>query len=841
MPTKCCVPNCRGNYKNGPQVSTFTFPKSEDLKRKWLAAIKRIDFEPSPNSRVCELHFSQADIERETTYFHEKSGRLLTAPLSHPRLKQEIHSLPKIKLKFPAAIDNLNQIEEILHETKQFLVDKNNDSKSVDESIQLINDILLSLINRLPEKEPTIKFLIEQVNFLSVCVKTRFRYTWETILFCGLLYSISPHAYRFLRSCGHLNLPCASTIRRVCGTYFTDPRTEQNENCFLKYISAKFSTLEDTDKLITVMLDEVHLKPYMDYKGGNIVGQAYNSLDAATSAFVFMIRSITSNYKDVAHILPVKTLHAQALHEIIKKIVIGLEKIGFEVIVAVSDNNPINKKAMSFFTEPPSITNCYPHPMNSARPLFFLIDPVHILKCIRNNWLNVKPDQNIMYPNFLTDSNSTNEIFKIASFNALKQLHALEYEKLLKYGYTLSLKALFPSSLERQNVKLALQVFNHSVVVALNELGPKRQFDNFVDTSTFIGIICKWWDVVNVKTLWKGKRLRNELAEPITKTSTHILEYLQQFLEWLQRWKKMNTSAKLTPETQCALETTTDGLIKLSNYCLTDKNLTFFLCGKIQTDKLEERFGKYRQMAGGQYKISIRQVFESENKLRMQSITPLILKSKTYGEFQITPEDPPDEVFRDTNEDPLVSVTLITNCLVSDDDLNDIDDNTWPVLVYVAGYASYAINKKLKCSYCKVFLVTDDLLSGSSVITASSRGGLCYPTTDVVTCLLRPQPSLHWWPAYCGPFSFCVRLCSNQSSRLDAFSSRRSRTGNDRTRHIIMVPAIADPAIIIVPAIADPAIIIVSAIADPAIIIPAIADPAIVIPAIVEPAIVEPL
>ena len=53
MPTKCCVPNCRGNYKNGPQVSTFTFPKSEDLKRKWLAAIKkRIDFEPSPNSRV---------------------------------------------------------------------------------------------------------------------------------------------------------------------------------------------------------------------------------------------------------------------------------------------------------------------------------------------------------------------------------------------------------------------------------------------------------------------------------------------------------------------------------------------------------------------------------------------------------------------------------------------------------------------------------------------------------------------------------------------------------------------------------------------------------------------
>ncbi|XP_063914797.1 uncharacterized protein LOC135131147 [Zophobas morio] len=71
--------------------------------------------------------------------------------------------------------------------------------------------------------------------------------------------------------------------------------------------------------------------------------------------------------------------------------------------------------------------------------------------------------------------------------------------------------------------------------------------------------------------------------------------------------------------------------------------------------------------------------------------------------------------------------------------------------------------------------------------------------------VLRPQPSLHWWPVYCGPFSFGVRLCSNQSSGLDAFSSCRSRTGNDITRHII-VPAIADSAIII-PAIVEPAIV----------------------------------
>ena len=30
----------------------------------------------------------------------------------------------------------------------------------------------------------------------------------------------------------------------------------------------------------------------------------------------------------------------------------------------------------------------YPHPSDNARPLFLILDSVHILKCIRTNWLN---------------------------------------------------------------------------------------------------------------------------------------------------------------------------------------------------------------------------------------------------------------------------------------------------------------------------------------------------------------------------------------------------------------------------------------------------------------------
>ena len=44
MPFMCCVPNCKGNYRNGPKVSAFSFPNSEDEKIKWLHAIKRSQY-----------------------------------------------------------------------------------------------------------------------------------------------------------------------------------------------------------------------------------------------------------------------------------------------------------------------------------------------------------------------------------------------------------------------------------------------------------------------------------------------------------------------------------------------------------------------------------------------------------------------------------------------------------------------------------------------------------------------------------------------------------------------------------------------------------------------------
>lgn len=59
---------------------------------------------------------------------------------------------------------------------------------------------------------------------------------------------------------------------------------------------------------MSLLLDEIHVKPYFDYNGGNTHGIADISNASATSYFAFMISSVFLGYKDVMHIMPNKCL-----------------------------------------------------------------------------------------------------------------------------------------------------------------------------------------------------------------------------------------------------------------------------------------------------------------------------------------------------------------------------------------------------------------------------------------------------------------------------------------------------------------------------------------------------
>ena len=211
-------------------------------------------------------------------------------------------------------------------------------------------------------------------------------------------------------------------------------------------------------------------------------------------------------------------MNAEYLFNWIKKVIIGLEEIGFKVICVSTDNNAINKKALSYFSSPAKLSIVYQHPVDMTRPLFFMFDAVHLLKCIRNNWLRqTDPDQSMKFPHFSFEG--TIEIgpeIRTAPFATVKKLHNLEAHSLLKHAYKLTFKSLFPSNIEKQNVNLALKIFSDYVVQALLTIGKKNSLPFCEDVAEYIKVIRTWWTIMNVKTPLKGNHLRDKYSFPLT-------------------------------------------------------------------------------------------------------------------------------------------------------------------------------------------------------------------------------------------------------------------------------------------------------------------------------------
>lgn len=49
---RCCVPGCRDNYDNGPEVHIFSFSSDDTRKKTWFKAVPRKYFTPVKHSKV---------------------------------------------------------------------------------------------------------------------------------------------------------------------------------------------------------------------------------------------------------------------------------------------------------------------------------------------------------------------------------------------------------------------------------------------------------------------------------------------------------------------------------------------------------------------------------------------------------------------------------------------------------------------------------------------------------------------------------------------------------------------------------------------------------------------
>lgn len=233
---------------------------------------------------------------------------------------------------------------------------------------------------------------------------------------------------------------------------------------------------------------------------------------------------------------------------------------------------------------------------------------------------------------------------------------------------------------------------------------------------------------MNVKTPKKGQRLRDELQGPITSPFCPQLEFLSTVVHWLDHWASLkHDNGHLTRETHSAFSHTTHALHELAIYCLKELRFTYVLLGKFQTYSLEDRFGKYRQLSGANYNVSIRQIYESETKLRLQRVLDL----PELDQLDMLP--PPSVSKVDVH-----SLQRQFRVSVTDSDIG-AKASRLPAVTYVAGYCAHAALKKLTCTSCRENLVLQDVELDNvenALIANMPRGGLKLPRAAVVNAAL---------------------------------------------------------------------------------------------------------
>ena len=213
--------------------------------------------------------------------------------------------------------------------------------------------------------------------------------------------------------------------------------------------------------------------------------------------------------------------------------------------------------------------------VNNIDKIFILFDSVCILKCIRNNWINLKFfKRTFTFPVF----NDYNEIL-CASFAELEHVYETGKSLTIRQAYRFSWKELYPHSIERQNVKLALRIFNEPNVAALKCLGPDcEKLSYWNGTSLFIDIILKLWNMLNVKSESKGWSKRLEDAFPLYNITDKRLEWMSEFALWIKRGKGYNDKngvGFITKDTYLSLSHTVTTLVHLIHYLLTDCDMSY--------------------------------------------------------------------------------------------------------------------------------------------------------------------------------------------------------------------------------------------------------------------------
>lgn len=767
MVNKCAVFGCKRGYESKEQQNyeyhAFYFPSGENkehLLPAWVKFVNRKDWKPTKNSVICEFHFEGNLINKGNRWTLKWKVNpvptLFTDEMNEsPKSLQPPHAPPPRKppMKRNYQEDEINtflshdiikdfsEIDE-KHAPTGFSCKKTNDHvvffnlSYVDgfpvilESIKVDKNLNVQLqfnghpvplpawftkgrnaslthfsqLNNFPnsirvvsaDSETSRSLLNEMLDIVNYQPKGRPPYSSVMIRFALHLRYTSLQSYKILLE--KFPLPSISTLHKI-----------QKGGVDAIKAAKKLREEGRMSSDVILMVDEMYLQKGTSYQGGEYIGEDETG-ELYKGIVCFMIVGMKKSIPYVIQAIPEVSINGTWLADKISASIESLAKTGFIVRGVVTDNHSANVNAFNTLKKRYGKKDQHfiQHPANH-KGTFLFFDTPHLVKNVRNNLLNAR---RFVFPQFDYEKDGI-QIHCPAGYIAWSDLHKIfecdaRLQSNLKKAHKLSYQALHPGN-NKQSVSLALGIFHETTRAACNSYFPDRQ-----DVSEFLKIIDTWWLICNSKEISNPNPLGDAIKAGDGKT-----EFLEFFANWLEEWREDCPMFTLTNNTSKALVMTLRAQSELIKELLSE-DYEFVMTSRLQSDPVERRFSQYRQMSGGRFLVSLREVQNSERILRCRS---LIKEDINFWKDDLGTDKPVQ------NLDALITALNELHTEIMEATL---DEDSVEVSTTISGYIAKKLAKRSKCDTCNSFLIANQMdLDENHYLNILSRGGLIVPSSKL--------------------------------------------------------------------------------------------------------------
>jgi len=342
----------------------------------------------------------------------------------------------------------------------------------------------------------------------------------------------------------------------------------------------KTEKMSDDDRCCSLLLDEMSLKRALTYvkSADRIVGFAdfdngSSTNSYASQALVVMARGIKSNWKQpLAFYFSCNSTPAAKLKEIVTEAVARLKTSGLKVVTVICDQGATNMQMFRMF----DVSKDKPHAVIDGDIVFFMFDPPHLLKSVRNNL--------VKHPFSVCG--------KPVKWQYISDFYEADHKQLVKLAPKLSHKHINLPPFANMRVRLAAQVFSHSVAAGIYthvSLGAMTSAAAY--TAEFVDKLDMLFDCFNAGSFSSSKPYRHALSD----NSKHwkLLSECQQMFHDL-------TVVGSTKKPPCidGFELSINALIQMFRSLRERFGLKFLLTNRLNQDALENHFAIIRSRGG---------------------------------------------------------------------------------------------------------------------------------------------------------------------------------------------------------------------------------------------------